>query len=119
MRTELLWGLPRPVRVLCMASAALALTWAIAFSVVWRSLPADGVKLHGNIDTGVDLLGTRGDLLWIAAAAGLFVVANGTLAAWLRYREPVAALFLLGAVPVLLMSLLGALFFVYHLNAPR
>lgn len=119
MRAPLLLGFPRPVRILLLASATFTIVWVIAFVAVWRSLPVDGVKLHGNIDTGVDLLGNRGDLLWVAAAAGFVVGVNGALAVWLRHREPVAALFLLGAVPALLGGLLGALQFVYHLNTPR
>lgn len=119
MRLHLFEALPREVRILLLASATLAVLWVTAFIVLWRFLPVEGVKLHGNIDTGVDLLGTRADLLWIAATTGLFVGVNSALAAWLRHREPVAALFLLGTVPVLLVGLLGALFFVYHLNAPQ
>lgn len=119
VRTQLFQSLPRPVRLLLWAIVILTAVWIMAFTVLWRSLPVGGVKLHGNIDTGVDLLGNRADLLWIAAAAGFLVGVNSALAAWLRYREPLAALFLLSAIPALLVGLMGALRFVYLLNTPR
>lgn len=106
-------------RLLVFIHAVLALAFVVAFLLVWRGLPVENVKLHGNVDTGVDLLGMRRELFWVAATATLVTAGNAGLAAWLKAREPVAALFLLSVNVPLLAGLLGALVFIYFLNAPQ
>lgn len=111
-------GQARPLRLVLIADGLLALLFLALLTVAWRTLPADGVKLHGNIDTGVDLLGRRVELLWVAVAAALIVLGNGGLAAWLRTRQPAAAAFLLGSTVPLLIGFVGVLLFVLSLNRP-
>lgn len=118
MPTAFAAGFPRPVRLLVLAQGALALAFLVTLLVVWRGLPAESVKLHGNIDTGVDLLGRRPELLWLLSVAVAITAGNAGLAAWLKRREPVAALFLLAATVPLLAGLTGALVFIALLNRP-
>lgn len=108
-----------PQRALRSGVVALAVLFLLAFFTTWHTLPPEGVKLHGNIDTGVDLFGSRTDLFWLLAAGGGMAVLNIAGSVWLKRREPVAALFLLGMTPVVLLGLLGALLFIYLLNKPR
>lgn len=111
--------LQEPVRGLLAAQGILAALVALALALVWRAVPPEGVKLHGTIDTGVDLLGSRRDLLWIFTLAVGILGGNAWLASWIRRREPVAALFLLSSTVPLLCGLLGALLFIFLLNRPR
>lgn len=112
-------ALLKPVRLLLAVQGFLAVLVALALARVWRAVPPEGVKLHGTIDQGVDLIGSRRDLLWILALAVGIVGGNAWLSFWLRRREPVAALFLLGSTVPLLGALLGALLFIFLLNRPR
>lgn len=111
--------LKKPASLFLLAEAVLAVIFVASFIALWRTVPTDSVKLHGNIDTGVDLLGRRVELAWVAATAALVTLGNGGLALWLRSREPVAALFLLGSTAPLLAGLTGALLFISFLNTPR
>lgn len=110
--------LPKPVRLLLILEAVLLFAFAVLFTYAWRQLPPEGVKLHGNIDTGVDLLGRKVELVWVAALAALVTVGNSGLAAWLKSRDPAAALFLFGSTLPLLAGFAGALLFILRLNAP-
>jgi len=71
------------------------------------------------VNTGVDLLGTRRDLLWIAALGSAVFVGNSLLAWTIAPRESAAAMFLLGATIPVLLLLLGATGFLAGLNRLR
>lgn len=108
--------LPRAGRMFALGELGLFLLFVIALAAAWRTFPADGVKLHGNIDTGVDLFGARAELLWLLAAATGVAAGNTGLALWARAREPAAALFLLGTAIAILLSFFGVLAFLLFLN---
>jgi hypothetical protein len=109
----------KPLRVFLLVELALFIFFTVSSYLVWRSVPAEGVKLHGNIDTGVDLLGARSDILWIAAAGTAVTLGNMVLALVLRNREWLASYFLLGTTVLLLLGFSGALWFISLLNAPQ
>lgn len=109
----------RPLRALLLAELALFTFFAVSATLVWRSVPTEGVKLHGNIDTGIDLSGNRSDILWIAAAGTLLTLGNAALALALRNHEWLASLFLLGTTVPVLLGFSGALWFIFFLNTPR
>lgn len=113
------FSLAKPV--LAALLAVIILTFAVTAStvIIWRQLPAEGVKLHGNIDVGIDLLGTRNDVLLILGGALVVVIANLVLAAWLQNREKLAAQFLLGTTVIFLAGINGALWFIFFLNQPQ
>lgn len=111
--------LPKALKALLLTELALVLLLAGSAYVVWRAVPTEGVKLHGNIDTGIDLLGNRSDILWIAAAGIAMALGNVTLALMVRGRERLASLFLLGTAAPILFGFSGILWFIFLLNAPR
>jgi hypothetical protein len=88
-------------------------------ALVWRSVPTEGVKLHGNIDTGIDLLGSRSDILWVTVAGTGAAIGNVALAFWLKQRERLASFFLLGTTLAVLLGFTGALWFIWLLNRPQ
>lgn len=110
------YGLARPVRTLFFIEGVLFLCFAGGITWLWRSLPEEGVKLHGNIDTGVDLLGTRQDLLWIAVLGAVVYLGNGALAWLVSPREHAAAVFLVASTIPVLLLLIGAVLFLARLN---
>ncbi|MDP3685314.1 MAG: hypothetical protein Q8R32_00615 [bacterium] len=116
MRLLLLRNFPKPVRLLILGELLLLVLFGIGFWVLWQRLPADGVKLHANIDTGVDLLGTRAEFGWLAGIVAALIAGNTLLAAWLRSSQPAAAAMLLGATIPLLVGFLGVLLFIARLN---
>jgi hypothetical protein len=107
---------PRSARVLLWVEGALLVILCSTLFWLWRSLPDEGVKLHGNVDTGVDLLGARRDLLWVGAFGVLVVTINATLAWIVAPREEAAPLFLIGMSLPILALLLAAVFFLARLN---
>lgn len=113
-----LFSLPKTARVTLAVIGLLIGALAVSTIIIWRRLPVEGVKLHGNIDVGIDLLGTRNDALWVFMSAVVIVVANLGLAVWLQTRETLAAVFLLGTTIPLLVGLTGALWFIFLLNQP-
>lgn len=108
--------LPRAARWLLTVALLLVPTFVVVFGMTWRRVPVEGAKLHGNIDVGVDLLGDRHDLLWVAFAATVIATGNLGLASWLRVKQPVAAMFLLASTVLLLGGLAGGLLFISSLN---
>lgn len=110
--------LGHPLRLLFYAEAVLFALFLGSSVLVWRAVPTEGVKLHGNIDTGIDLLGSRSDVVWIAFTGVGAALGNGALALWLRKRERLASLFLLGTTGLVLLGFSGALWFIFLLNRP-
>lgn len=108
--------LGHPLRTLLCAEAILCVLFLASAVLVWRAVPAEGVKLHGNIDTGIDLLGSRSDIVWIAFTGVGAALGNGALALWLRKRERLASLFLLGTTVPVLLGFSGTLWFIFLLN---
>lgn len=100
------------------AVTTLLLTGAflLGFGLLWIRLPAEGVKLHATIDTGIDLYGNRVELLWILALAIVMVGGNTALALSLRRTSPFASALLVGATIPLLLGFLGAVAFIASLN---
>ncbi len=119
MNTLVFRVLAHPARALLIAEAALFLAFLASASVVWRAVPAESVKLHGNIDTGIDLLGSRSDILWVVASGVVTSLGNGALALWLWRREQLASLFLLGTTVIVLLGFTGATWFIFLLNRPQ
>lgn len=103
-------------RFLLTGDALLYVVFLLGFILTWRMFPAEGVKLHGNIDTGVDLFGDRRELLWLTALATAVAFGNPLLALWARTRDRAAATFLIGSTLPLLAGFLGALVFLFKLN---
>lgn len=118
MRTLLLQNFPRPVRLLVLGELLLLALFGAGFWALWKRLPTDGVKLHANIDTGVDLLGSRAEFGWLAGMVVALVAGNTLLAVRLRSSQPAAAAMLLGATVPLLAGFLGVLLFIARLNVP-
>lgn len=108
--------LGHPLRALLCAEAVLFVLFLWFSVLVWRAVPVEGVKLHGNIDTGIDLLGSRSDIVWIAFTGAGAALGNGALALWLRKRERLASLFLLGTTVLVLLGFSGTLWFIFLLN---
>ena len=118
MRIPILNSFPQTARLAILTELTLVLAFLATFSFVWRTLPSDGIKLHANIDTGIDLFGSRQELLWLV---GMFIAMTGGntfLAAVLRRQQPLAAVFLFGATLPLLIGFLGVLAFILKLNLP-
>lgn len=118
MRALLLRNFPKPVRLLVLGELLLLALFGVGFSMLWQRLPTEGVKLHANIDTGVDLLGTRAEFGWLAGLVTALIAGNTFLAARLRSSQPAAAAMLLGATIPLLLGFLGVLLFIARLNVP-
>lgn len=116
MRILLLRNFPKPVRLLVLGELLLLALFGIGFSALWQRLPAEGVKLHANIDTGVDLLGSRAEFGWLAGIVAALIMGNTLLAIRVRASQPVAAAMLLGAMVPLLVGFLGVLLFIARLN---
>ena len=110
---------PRAARMLLSGGGILFLMFLVGLAWLSRSLPEEGIKLHANVDTGVDMLGTRQDLLWIAVLGTAVFVGNSVLAWILAPREHAAMFFLLGATIPVLLLLLGSLVFLAGLNRIR
>ncbi len=108
-----------PFATLLGAEALFLLLLAGSAAAVWRSVPTEGVKLHGNIDTGIDLLGSRSDILWVTVAGTGAATGNVVLALWLKQRERLASFFLLGTTLAVLLGFTGALWFIWLLNRPQ
>lgn len=83
---------------------------------MWLKLPAEGVKLHGTVDVGVDLLGGKNDLVWLAGLALVIYAGNNLLALFLRKREQVASLYLLISTGLIMVLLIGTVVFLASLN---
>jgi len=79
-------------------------------------LPVEGVKLHGTVDVGVDLLGNRNDLIWLASLGILIFFGNCVLSVLLAKREKVAALYLLIATALIQVLLIGTVIYLVNLN---
>lgn len=79
-------------------------------------VPQEGVKLHGTVDLGVDLLGGKNDLLWFGGFGGAIFLINVLLAFFLVRREKVASLYLLFATGMIFLLLIGTLIFLFRLN---
>lgn len=108
--------LPRTARIVLLADVVLLVTFLLSFWSVWHSLPTEGVKLHANIDTGIDIFGQRKELFWLFGIAVSTVVGNTLLAKTLRQSQPLAAGLFLGSTVPLLVGFLGALLFIARLN---
>lgn len=119
MRLPILNSFPPTVRLTILTECALVIVLVAAFVFVWRSLPSDGIKLHANTDTGIDLFGSRQELLWLIGMFIAIIGGNTLLAAALRRQQPLAAVFLLGATLPLLIGSLGVLAFILKLNLPQ
>jgi hypothetical protein len=83
---------------------------------LWKVVPHEGVKLHGTVDLGVDLLGSKNDLLWFGGFGGAIFLINVLLALLLARREKVASLYLLFATGMIFFLLIGTLLFLFRLN---
>lgn len=83
---------------------------------LWKILPAEGVKLHGNINTGIDLLGRRDDLAWFGGMAVIIYLSNSLLAFLFSRREKIATLYLLIATSLIMALLLATLVFLVMIN---
>ncbi len=107
---------PRLLWILLAIEAALLALLIGGLGVLVAALPEEGVKLHGNVNTGVDLLGSRNDLLWVGVF-GLLVFLGNTLLAWVvAARERAAAYFLVSASMPVLLLLIGVTAFLAKLN---
>lgn len=104
---------------LFVAGTMLFILCILLFGYSMQVLPAEGVKLRGTVDTGVDLLGMRSDIWWIAAFASLVYVGNTTIAILLYRYERVASLFLLAALIPLLLLTCAAIISILLLNAEQ
>jgi len=116
MRLLTLQSFPKPVRLLALCAVILSALFGVGFFALWRTLPLEGVKLHANIDTGVDLLGTRAEFQWLAGIATTMVIGNTLLAVRLRSSQPAAAVMFLAATVPILIGFLGVLLFIARLN---
>lgn len=94
----------------------LLLIYASMLYWLWRVVPQEGVKLHGTVDLGVDLLGGKNDLLWFGSFGGAIFLINVLLALILVRREKIAALYLLFATGMIFLLLIGTLLFLFRLN---
>ncbi|MDO8511799.1 MAG: hypothetical protein Q7S57_00865 [bacterium] len=88
-----------------------ALLWGM-----WTKLPADGVKLHGTVDVGVDLLGTRNEIGWFGIFGLAVYSVNMLLAFILVKREKIATLYLVVATGLIIFFLIVTAFFLMRLN---
>lgn len=118
MKLVTLQNFPKPVRTAALCVMGLFLLFGIGFFLLWRALPVEGVKLHANIDTGVDLFGTRQEFSWLAGIAATMVAGNVLLALRLRASQPAAAAMFFGATIPIVIGFLGVLVFIASLNFP-
>lgn len=114
--TSLTNNQPRLFRILLITEIVLFLMLVVGVAWLRSRLPDEGVKLHGNVDTGVDLLGTRNELWWLAGIGGAVVAVNGILARFLAPRDAVAVLFLFGTTIAVLVLFLVSLLVVAQMN---
>jgi len=96
--------------------ALLLAVYSAMLYLLWRVVPHEGVKLHGTVDLGVDLLGSKNDLLWFGGFGGAIFLINVLLALLLARREKVASLYLLFATGMIFFLLIGTLLFLFRLN---
>lgn len=99
-----------------MIDLVLFLVFAGALFWLWKSLPNEVVKLHGTVDNGVDLLGTRNDVLWIGGLAALIFMVNSVLAWLILKKEKLASLYLLVATVPIMVIFIGIIVFLANLN---
>ena len=118
MRFITLEQFPKPIRVVALCTLGLLILFSVGFALLWRALPAEGVKLHANIDTGVDLFGTRAEFSWLAGIAVAMIIGNMVLALRLRHAQPAAAAMFFSATIPILLGFLGVLVFIASLNFP-
>ena len=83
---------------------------------LWVRLPAEGVKLHGTVDIGIDLLGTKKDVLWFGVFAVTIFLFNMGLALVMVKREKLASIYLVASTGIVLLLLIGTMVFLMRLN---
>lgn len=83
---------------------------------LWLKLPLEGVKLHGTVDIGVDLLGTKNDLSWFGVFGISVFALNLFLAYAMAKKEKIASLYLVVATGLIFILLIGTVFFLMNLN---
>lgn len=111
-------AMQHPFRALAVTDGVLWALFLALFLRLLRLIPGEGVKLHGNIDTGVDLYGPKQDLWWLPGMVIALLAVNGVLARWTRVRgELLATWFLLGTTVPILLGAVGAVVFLTVLNA--
>lgn len=106
----------RPVWGIIIVNCILFLCFTVLFYWTMRILPEDGVKLRGTVETGVDLLGSRNELWWILGFGAAIFSGNTFLAFIVRRFEHVASLYLLCAIPPVLLIASAALVVILALN---
>lgn len=108
LKNKLLWFF--------LADLALLLVFLAAIYWLWKALPDEAVKLHGTVENGVDLLGTKNDVLWIGGLALLVFLVNSILAGLTLKREKIASLYLLVATMPIMAIFIGVIAFLADLN---
>ena len=69
----------------------LVVVFGALLCFLWFKLPMEGVKLHGTVDSGVDLLGAKNDLFWFGGFGFTVFVFNNGLAFFMLKREKLAS----------------------------
>jgi len=88
----------------------------VLLGLLWVRLPVEGVKLHGTVDIGVDLLGTRNDLFWFVWFGLVVFVFNMSLAFVMIKREILASVYLVSATGIVCSLLIVTMLFLFRLN---
>ena len=95
---------------------ALLGIFCVMTTVLWLKLPNEGVKLHGTVDLGVDLLGTRNDLIWFGGFGIAIFVINTLLGIILAKWDRIASMYLVVATGLIFMLLVATILFLFRLN---
>lgn len=83
---------------------------------LWLSLPKGGIRLHGTVAGGVDLLGGRNELGWLGGLGMLVLTVNSLLAWYLWKKESVASYYLLAAMIPVYILFIAVVIFLADLN---
>lgn len=101
------------------SSVAVLFLFLLFFAILalfWLKAPVDGVKLHGTVDIGIDLLGAKNDLIWFGVFGVLVFLVNMSLAFAMAKREFIASIYLIVATGLIFLLLIGTIFFLLKLN---
>lgn len=99
-----------------MLVAVLLVIFYALLAFLWIRLPTEGVKLHGTVDIGVDLLGTKNDLFWFGGFGLAVFVVNMSLSLVMVKRERIASIYLVASTGIVFFLLICTMLFLIKLN---